>query len=140
LRVLPLPVLQIIAGFRQLCPLTHRLPLGWFDRKSTRRILLPRKDQGAIMATHTDPTTQSNKSKANSHAQIAQNAQPEIVASAVTKVIHQVMEPLSDEQRRELIAVTAYYLAEGRNFQPGHEDEDWLTAEGQIGSLGATVS
>jgi hypothetical protein len=31
-------------------------------------------------------------------------------------------------------------LAEGRNFQPGHEDEDWLTAEFQIGSLGALVS
>jgi Protein of unknown function (DUF2934) len=92
------------------------------------------------MATHTNPPTQSSKSKANSHAQIAQNAQPEIVASTVAKVVHQVMEPLSDEQRRELIAVTAYYLAESRNFEPGHEDEDWLVAEGQIGSLGATVS
>jgi len=50
------------------------------------------------------------------------------------------VEPLTDEQRRELIAVTAYYLAERRNFQPGHEDEDWLAAEVQIGSLGAAVS
>jgi hypothetical protein len=48
--------------------------------------------------------------------------------------------PLTDEQRRELIAVTAYYLAERRNFQPGHEDEDWLAAEVQIGSMGALVS
>jgi len=89
------------------------------------------------MAMQTDRPTQSSKSKANSHAQIAQ---PAIVASTVTKVVHPVMEPLSDEQRRELIAVTAYYLAESRNFQPGHEDEDWLTAEGQIESLGALVS
>jgi hypothetical protein len=92
------------------------------------------------MAMQTDRPTQSSKSKANSHAQIAQSAQPAIVASTVTKVVHPVMEPLSDEQRRELIAVTAYYLAESRNFQPGHEDEDWLTAEGQIESLGALVS
>jgi Protein of unknown function (DUF2934) len=46
----------------------------------------------------------------------------------------------TDEQRRELIAVTAYYLAERRNFQPGHEDEDWLAAEAEIGRLDAAVS
>ena len=51
-----------------------------------------------------------------------------------------VVEPLTDEQRRELIAVAAYYLAESRNFQPGHEHEDWLAAEVQVGSLGALVS
>jgi hypothetical protein len=78
--------------------------------------------------------------KANSHALVARNVQTEIVASTVTKVVRPVTEPLSDEQRRELIAVTAYYLAESRNFQPGHADEDWLAAEGQIGRLDATVS
>jgi hypothetical protein len=33
------------------------------------------------------------------------------------------------ENRQELIAITAYYLAEGRGFAPGHELEDWLEAE-----------
>ena len=92
------------------------------------------------MATRTDPSPQPNKSRANSDHGIAQNAQPEIVASTVTKVSRQVVEPITDEQRRELIAVAAYYLAERRNFQPGHEDEDWLAAEVQIGSLGGLVS
>jgi len=33
----------------------------------------------------------------------------------------------------EVIAVTAYYhLAERRNFEPGHELEDWLSAEAQV--------
>lgn len=27
------------------------------------------------------------------------------------------------------IAVAAYYRAEARNFEPGHELEDWLAAE-----------
>jgi hypothetical protein len=36
------------------------------------------------------------------------------------------------EQLHQTIAVTAYYLAERRNFEPGHEMEDWLNAEAQI--------
>ena len=93
------------------------------------------------MATQTDPPTQPNKSRANSLDRIAQQAQPEIVANTVTKVDQQqVVESLTDEQRRELIAVAAYYLAESRDFQPGHAHEDWLAAEVQIGSFGALVS
>jgi len=38
----------------------------------------------------------------------------------------------SPEQMHQLIAVTAYYLAERRNFEAGHELEDWLAAEAQI--------
>jgi hypothetical protein len=97
------------------------------------------------MATQMDPPTQPNKSRANSLDRIAQQARPEIVANTVIKVDQQqvdqqVVEPLTDEQRRELIAVAAYYLSESRDFQPGHEHEDWLAAEVQIGSLGALVS
>lgn len=31
-----------------------------------------------------------------------------------------------------MIATAAYYLAAGRNFAPGYEMEDWLTAERQV--------
>jgi hypothetical protein len=33
-----------------------------------------------------------------------------------------------------MIATAAYYLAERRNFAPGHELEDWLEAETEIKS------
>ena len=56
------------------------------------------------------------------------------------KLARQDAESLTEEQRRKLIAVTAYYLAESRNFEPGHEQEDWLAAELKVGSLGARVS
>jgi Protein of unknown function (DUF2934) len=36
---------------------------------------------------------------------------------------------LSEQQRRELVEKTAYHLAERRNFEPGHELEDWIAAE-----------
>jgi hypothetical protein len=82
----------------------------------------------------------AGKSKGNSHVRSSQSGQPAIVASSATKLVRPVVAPLSDEERRHLIAITAYYLAESRGFQPGHEEEDWLAAEMQIGSLGALVS
>jgi hypothetical protein len=98
------------------------------------------RKKGAAMATQTDPSRQPHKSKANSDRETTQNAQPEIVSSSVTRVSRFDPDLLTDEQRRELIATAAYYLAERRNFEPGHEAEDWLAAERQIGSLGARVS
>jgi Protein of unknown function (DUF2934) len=91
------------------------------------------------MAAQTDSTARSNKSRANSHSQIAE-ALPEIASATLSRVTRQFVEPLTDEQRHELIAVAAYHLAEGRNFEPGHETEDWLAAESQLRSQGAQDS
>lgn len=35
-------------------------------------------------------------------------------------------------QRRAMIAEAAYYRAERRSFEPGHELEDWLQAEAEV--------
>ena len=35
-------------------------------------------------------------------------------------------------RRRAMIAEAAYYRAERRGFEPGHELEDWLQAEAEI--------
>jgi len=45
--------------------------------------------------------------------------------------------PSSAEARHQRIAVTAYFLAEARGFEPGHDHEDWFTAERLIDSAGA---
>jgi hypothetical protein len=42
---------------------------------------------------------------------------------------------LSEEARRELIAVGAYLRAERRAFAPGHTEEDWLAAEAEVDAL-----
>jgi len=42
--------------------------------------------------------------------------------------------------RHERIKTAAYYLAERRGFEPGHEAEDWRHAEAQIDALDAEVS
>jgi Protein of unknown function (DUF2934) len=41
-----------------------------------------------------------------------------------------LMEP---QTRHELIAQAAYFRAQHRYFDPGHELEDWLAAEVEIG-------
>lgn len=39
---------------------------------------------------------------------------------------------VTDEQRRQMIAVVAYYRAERRGFCEGGELDDWLAAEAEI--------
>ena len=39
------------------------------------------------------------------------------------------------EQRHAMIAEAAYYRAEQRGFEPGHELEDWCAAESDIDTL-----
>ncbi len=43
--------------------------------------------------------------------------------------------PLSLEERHARIAETAYFMASHRGFLPGHELEDWLTAEKEVDAL-----
>jgi DUF2934 family protein len=42
----------------------------------------------------------------------------------------QAPEPPDERARR--VAEAAYYIAERRNFEPGHELEDWLEAEAAL--------
>ncbi|MFI4868254.1 MAG: DUF2934 domain-containing protein [Steroidobacterales bacterium] len=39
---------------------------------------------------------------------------------------------MDPELRRDLIAQAAYFRAEQRGFEPGHELEHWLAAEAEI--------
>lgn len=35
-------------------------------------------------------------------------------------------------ERRDMVATAAYFLAERRGFEPGHDVDDWLIAELQV--------
>jgi hypothetical protein len=39
---------------------------------------------------------------------------------------------IDPESRRALIAQAAFYRAERRGFEPGHEVQDWLAAEAEV--------
>ena len=38
----------------------------------------------------------------------------------------------SPEELHQAIAVVAYHMAESRNFEPGHQTQDWLNAEAEV--------
>ncbi|MCU7942646.1 MAG: DUF2934 domain-containing protein [Candidatus Thiodiazotropha sp. (ex Cardiolucina cf. quadrata)] len=42
---------------------------------------------------------------------------------------------ISPRERYEMIATMAYYRAEQRKFEPGHDVEDWLECESIIDSM-----
>jgi hypothetical protein len=42
---------------------------------------------------------------------------------------------VSDIDRQSMIATAAYFLAEKRGFEPGHELDDWLAAEAAVSSI-----
>ena len=55
-----------------------------------------------------------------------------VSATALTKAPEIAGGAQTDLPRRETIAVAAYYLAQRRGFEPGHELEDWCAAEAQF--------
>ena len=58
------------------------------------------------------------------------------IASAFDQIEPAEMPPQLDESARaeldRMITEAAYYIAEQRGFEPGHELDDWLAAEAQI--------
>lgn len=45
------------------------------------------------------------------------------------------MEPVDVQRRQAMVAEAAYYRAEARGFDPGHELDDWLEAEQDVERL-----
>lgn len=42
------------------------------------------------------------------------------------------VEPSAARPREALIAEIAYFKAQHRGFEPGHEEQDWLAAEAEV--------
>jgi hypothetical protein len=57
-------------------------------------------------------------------------ADPDMAQMAVAEVTAR----MADHQVK--VALAAYFIAERRGFEPGHELDDWLAAEAQIAAAG----
>lgn len=53
-------------------------------------------------------------------------------ASKPNSILNRSATPITPEARRSMVAEAAYYIAENRGFECGHEVDDWLLAEKQI--------
>jgi len=76
-------------------------------------------------ATAESPATKpARKTLSASRKKKVAEAEPEIVSESLTAT-----------DLRSMIETAAFYRASARNFEPGHELEDWLEAERQILAL-----
>jgi hypothetical protein len=58
--------------------------------------------------------------------------QPASNDESVQQIAQAAAAAIDAAEREARIAVAAFYLAEARGFEPGHELDDWLQAERQI--------
>jgi len=77
-------------------------------------------------------STSPESTRATSGKKTLPATQPPAVSISLTETKHPVTAEPTAEERRELIATAAYYLAEKRGFEAGHEMEDWLAAEASL--------
>ena len=84
-----------------------------------------------MTALHTTSSRQPRgKSTVPPAAPTADSARPGIIAEMASRP---APEPAIDPEAKWLmIAEAAYYSAEKRGFEPGHELEDWLEAQARI--------
>ncbi len=84
-----------------------------------------RKPAKGKTATRTLRTPPPLDSPAVPHSSVSSELQPNSIVTRSSAFI----EP---HRRQAMIAEAAYYLAERRAFDPGHDVDDWLEAEQQI--------
>jgi hypothetical protein len=90
-----------------------------------------------VSNTYNPPTSEASAGAANGSSSVAV-AEPE--TKVETPKIIRKPEIVRTETRANLVPINveeevrrlAYLLAERRGFEPGHEAEDWLTAEREI--------
>ena len=78
------------------------------------------------MPREKSPTSPTAKKRAPRKTPIAIAVEKMVVAQAAPATF------TDPEQRAALIAEAAYFRAERRNFEPGHETDDWLAAEAEV--------
>jgi hypothetical protein len=83
------------------------------------------------MPTQPSPATRSARGSTAKTADTKSTGSPRSRAVSATTPAP-VIDP---EHRRALIAQAAYFRAERRNFAPGYEQDDWLSAESEVDTL-----
>ena len=68
-------------------------------------------------------TSQTSRATLTTSQDGPSDAKPKLTAVVATS---------DPEARQQKIAETAYFRAAQRGFEPGHEIEDWLTAEREV--------
>ncbi|MGV3581004.1 MAG: DUF2934 domain-containing protein [Methylophilus sp.] len=63
---------------------------------------------------------------------MASSAKSQHYSNDTKLLVDKKTEEAWDEEMRSRIAERAYYKAEARGYEPGHEIQDWVEAEAEI--------
>lgn len=93
------------------------------------------KDEKATVATRKKPAVKKKATKkkatkkkvATKKVTKKKASRKKVSKKATTR--RSPVQKISDQERYEMIQRHAYFLAEARNFEPGHEMADWIEAE-----------
>lgn len=111
------------------------------------RTKYPKKNNGATepvskVSSEVSPTNGAVEAAANSSMPVAETRGTEAAAATASPTIRKTRKPeiVKTEARSNLVPINvedeirqlAYLLSERRGFQPGHETEDWLSAEREV--------
>ncbi len=92
-----------------------------------------------MTAKRESPRKRTTAAKATTEAKAAKPA-PALTERAVLTILEISAAtpvnptPVDSELRRQMVAAAAYFLAERRGFEAGHDLEDWLAAEAMVDS------
>ncbi len=78
-------------------------------------------------------TSTHTKQAQDKYAKPATTPSGSQVRGAESSAVNPATPQVTDEQRRHMITVIAYYRAERRGFCEGCELDDWLAAEAEVG-------
>jgi len=60
------------------------------------------------------------------------NELAEVMPASMEDMVPELVDPSPSALYHAKIAEAAYFRAEGRGFAPGHEMDDWITAESEL--------
>lgn len=81
------------------------------------------------------PASRASKARARKGAKTPEKSLDLPAESEPSRSEIRGIKTISFAERGTMIATAAYYRAQQRNFEPGHEIEDWLAAESEVDAI-----
>jgi hypothetical protein len=103
-----------------------RLEKGIVEKTPGFKILKPEEQRSKPISSGETMRTTAKSKSSKRISKKAFSTDPTGIAVKAASI------EVSREERHQLIAQAAYFRAQQRNFAPGYEIEDWLSAEAEV--------
>lgn len=95
-------------------------------KAATKKVVAVKKSASVKKSAPVKKSASVKKSTAVKKTAVAKKSVTKKKAETTNKKVHSQVSP---RERYEMVATMAFYRAEKRNFEPGHDYQDWLECE-----------